>query len=55
MRNEKWKTNFSLLISLFFEPLVGLDIRKACWRQAYKEESQHSSESKLSLTAGTLL
>ena len=25
MRNEKWKTNFSLLISLFFEPLVGFE------------------------------
>lgn len=36
MRNEKWKTNFSLLISLFFEPLVGLDIRKTCQWLAFK-------------------
>jgi len=37
--------------SLFFEPLVGLNIRKTCRWQAYKENLQQSSESKLSLTA----
>jgi hypothetical protein len=51
--NKEQKRDWHRYQSLFrsFEPLVGLDIRKACRRQAYKENLQQSSESKLSLTA----